>query len=329
MNNTKKTNPQNAELWSQDTNVPYGRRSVSSIATTFIAIALFLGFLYWMFLMPDDTATNANNNASMNAENNQTVAMAQQDDGKNMIERFFESIFSGAQEGLETPERHNAFNGADTDNTASAVASGAPLEQMVKLEQNFERYEDVKDPFEHSINDVIGKSVIGQYGDTAGEIHDVIVDRQTGEASAIIVNEESIYYERDLISLNFDDIVAKEANGPTLSSLSDNQIESKEIFSYEGLDKDRFISLKLLKEGQLLDFEGNIVGSVSTVIYRNAEAQNIYFLLAPKMVDDGQDRLYKIAFDEAQIVENKDGLDLKLTSEQTLRLAEQIYNDQL
>ncbi len=85
------------------------------------------------------------------------------------------------------------------------------------------------------------------------------------------------------------------------------------------------VSLRHLRDGQVLDYQGKVAGEVEAIIYQNAEAQDIYFKLKPRLVGESQAKLYGLPLEAFDLTTNRDGYDIKLSKEQTASLAEVLY----
>ena len=90
------------------------------------------------------------------------------------------------------------------------------------------------------------------------------------------------------------------------------------------IPEESWISLRRLKNAEIIDYEGGFVGNVRTVIYGNNEVQGLYFELCQSLKQFDNKPLY-IPFNALQFVENASGLKVMLTKAQTQSLARCLF----
>ncbi|MAI61804.1 MAG: hypothetical protein CBB87_04815 [Micavibrio sp. TMED27] len=315
-NDDPRMDPNTANVWSHNTHQPYARRTVSAIFGFTVSLIAVGAFVSWYFLSPgksvEETRTNSPQaNITSQAPGNDY----EQGTGQSGLYNLFYKMFSGIGDGLNT----NQFN-LDTNS-----GSGSSVETMLALENYYDRIENIDDGYRYSIYDVVGSDVVGRKGEKTGEVHDILINIETGEARAVIVDQNANgYYGRDLTRLNFKNISTQQSDGDVQATVTEDTLEDKKEFLYENTD-DRFVSLRHLRSGQILDFEGNVTGEVDAIIYRNAEAQRIFFAIKPTLSPTGESQLFGLPYEAVNVVENPDGYDIQLTKEQTKSLAKIMY----
>jgi sporulation protein YlmC with PRC-barrel domain len=179
--------------------------------------------------------------------------------------------------------------------------------------------------YRHSAYDVIGGSVYDSQDNYAGEIHDIIIEKQTGNAIAVVADQDDNLYENDLKAITINNVRAENNFGDIHMTVSENALESRQAFNYGNFDENRFISLKRLQNGKVLDFENKEAGMINAIVYKNKEAQRIYFTLDPGLTPEGEAILLSIPYDAINIVESNGQYNIVLSRKQTEALADIIY----
>jgi len=276
--------PQTANVFDHDTHQPYARRSISAIIGIVVALFAVGAFVGWFFFSPitDEQEIVRTNNYEANVAVQMPGNSYEQGTGRSAVYNFFYKMFGGIEDGLED-NPHNLENVEHINqlNINTDTLFSDNVSPHLALNRYYDRFENIDDGYRHSIYDVVGSDVIGRKGEKAGEVHDILINKETGEARAVIVDQNAdTYYDRDLARLNFKNIYTQQPDGDVRATITEDTLEDKKEFIYMNMD-DRFISLRHLRSGQILDFEGNVAGEVDAIIYRNAEAQRIFFALKP------------------------------------------------
>ena len=201
------------------------------------------------------------------------------------------------------------------------VIGDADLSDYFERQEVFKRIEKTNDGFNYSFLDVVGKEIKDEEGNVAGELYDVLINKNTGKAQAIIMQDDGNTSAKDLKAISFNEILVQDTNGEVETTLDHGEIMEKPKFKYIKSDNPDMLSLRQLQKGQILDMDGNVAGDVHAVIYENAEARNIYFRLEPSLRPKGSTGMFGLPFEAVNIKMNKDGYDVLLTEEQTLALA--------
>lgn len=303
-----KFTPRNSPIWSDETNQPFARRTTSAFIGLAIAVISVGLFSWWFFLTP-----SSDNSAA--GIRDQNIKRAQQmpgnkyapGSGRSSVYNFFYNMFDGAEDGLDK-------------------RSLSTIEAMQTLDRHAEILANIDDNYRHSVHDVVGSDVIGKNGENAGIVYDIVIKKETGEARAVIVDQDGAYYQRNLISLRFKKILKQQPDGDVHATVTEDTLEDKTQFEYSKIPE-QLISLRHLHDGQVLDYEGNVAGQVDAIIYQNAEAQRIYFQLAPSASPDGKVITFGIPYEAAEIVINPDGYDIQLSKEQTISLAKSLFGN--
>ena len=307
------TDPATSPVLESDHYAPFARRSFNAILGIIIVLGLCGAFFYWYLGAPEKSA-ELRDPVLKGASTQYTNNPYPEDTGKGSIYEFFRNAISGTADGID----NSSLNFPANKNEQT-------IEALNRLSRNAELLANVDDNYRHSIYDVVGSDVVDIKGDDAGKIHDILVNRETGEAKAIIIDGDGATYERDVVKLKFEKVFKQDTDGDVKLSVTDNDVADKKEFVYEGLEDSPYVSLRHLRAGQILDYQGKVAGEVDAIIYENAEAQKIYFALKPSLSPTGQSKKFGIPFDAVNIVVNPDGYDIKLNKEQTEALAESLY----
>jgi sporulation protein YlmC with PRC-barrel domain len=182
----------------------------------------------------------------------------------------------------------------------------------------------VDDGIMHSLRDVVTSEVFDRKGTKTGRVHDIVIDKRTGEASAIIVNETGISYQKKLKEVSFKEVVKQAPEGEVTLSATTDELSEENEFIYTELDPNT-ISLRLLRSAQILDDQGKVAGEVDAVIYENAEAQAIYFTVIPTLAKAKETKPFRLPYEAVNIVKNADGYDVQLNKEQTEAVAKTLF----
>lgn len=313
-------------------------QSVSKTIGFVIALFLVGAFVGWYFYLPSEEEVrerqayieSEQRDPSLPTPDEQMPGNRyEEDSGRSDVYNFFYKVFGGIEDGLED-NSHNLNNverlgdlnldGGHVDHSVSEVLT---IKKMAELKAaQLEALN--QDNYRHSVFDVVGSEVYGRKGGKVGEVYDILVNKDTGKAKVIVMNDDESRYERDLTALRFKNILKQHKDGGVMMTISEETIEDTPDFLYSSIGDTNYISLRALRDGQLLDFEGKVTGQIDAVIYENAEAHNIYFTLRPNLAQRVVTKFF-LPFDEAQIIESIDGYDIKLTEEQTVELAEQLF----
>lgn len=312
---------------------PYAKRSLNSIAVFVIALLLVGAFVGWYFLVPDGNSNDPDTVANYEQEPRQLPGNSyKKGSGRSDLYNFFYTMFGGIEDGLEdNPHNLNNVENLDQfnlDNTQGLDVDGAlasKQERQQQLQQIAQAQNPYQDDYRHSVFDIVGSDVFGRKGDRAGRIYDILVHKESGKAKVVVVNDDDQRYQRDLSAVRFKRVLKQQSEGNISLTISEEKVENKPDFSYTDLENTQYISLRHLRDGQLLDFEGEVAGQIDAIIYENAEVQNIYFTLRPQLAGRGPDT-FRLPFSETEIIESPDGYDIQLTKEQTVALAETLFN---
>ena len=142
---------------------------------------------------------------------------------------------------------------------------------------------------------------------------------------AILVDTNNRYYGSPLRALSYEEVLSQNKEGDIKTITSKDNLESRAAFDYQNLNDGQYVSLKLLQDGQILDFENRVVGSVEAIEYKDAKAQNVYIRLDPNYVPKGKEDVYRIPFNDLASVKGKAGYNMKLSETQTRDLAEYLF----
>lgn len=321
---------------------PHARKTVFTLLGAVLGILIVGMFAGWFFFgsspETDDAYVVTQSGEVIEAETEADLPPLngnpyEDGSGQSATYNFFYKMFGGIEDGLDD-NPHNLKNVEQIDdfNIDTDELFDNDKKDILTIEQHAaaqrERLEaQNKDQYQHSVFDVVGQEIYDFKGLRAGMIHDIIVHKNTGEARAVIAREDDARYERELKAIQFNNVFKQENDGDVMLSVSEDTVEEKSAFNYAKLNDNEYVSLRHLRDGQLLDFEGNVAGQIDGIIYQNAEVQNIYFQLRPVLAKEGFAK-FQLPFGELNIVNNPDGYDIQLDKEQTDALANALFNDQ-
>lgn len=203
------------------------------------------------------------------------------------------------------------------------LAPQKDINTMVNLELQKNHIDMIAPGLDHSLNDILDSEVIGQDGIKAGNVHDILVNRSTGMAQAIIMREDESLYGQDLAAFQFNRVQKQQENGNVYLTVPGDTAQG--AFTYANIKNTDYISLRTLIDGQLLDYEGSVVGRIRDITYENAAAQLVYFQLAEHMVPAGKADLFSFPFNRLTVINSPDGYDIQMTRAQTQVLADYLY----
>jgi len=334
--NDPRIDPNNANVvGASELRQPYTRRAMNAILGFAFALVVFGAIVGWFFFSP------SNDNEDTAPSNQQTQQLAvnsqmpgndySEGSGRSAVYNFFYKMFGGIEDGLEDSP-HNLKNVEHVQNAGLGPLQTKGDSPTITLDRIAERraaYINAQnqDEYRHSVRDVVGSEVYGVNGEKAGSIFDILVNKETGQARAIIVNDDDARYERDLTAIGFKNVIKQQSDGDVSVTMAEEKVEDKPDYNYSSIEDTNYVSLRNLYDGQLIDFEGNVTGQIDAVIYENAEAQNVYFTLRATLAQALGARTFALPFDEVNIIESADGYDIKLTKEQTLALAQHLTKE--
>lgn len=323
-------NPHTADVVYPETNQPYARRTIHTVFVFVLVLFLMGAFVGWYFFNPSEEEVETRD-VYIQAQTEPQVPGNRYEEGtgRSGVYNFFYRMFGGIEDGLDD-NPHNLSNvehldDYNLDNNDFDSNASAALAVERYAEQRAAQFEALnQDEYRHSVFDVVGSEVYGRKGDRAGTIHDILVNKDTGKAKVIIINDDNSHYERDLTAVKFKKVLKQQEDGDVMMTITEEKIEDKPDFRYSPVEDKNYVSLRHLRDGQLLDFEDKVAGQIDAVIYENAEAQNIYFTLRPVLAQHGISKFF-LPFEDINIIESADGYDIKLTKEQTVALAETLF----
>ncbi len=293
MSEQPKPNAQNANMWNMNENQPYARRSVSSIFNIILIFAICALALYWYMGQASDEPSPV------------TVGSADE--------------ATQSSPGLKDMTK-SAIKMVKGDTTGTSAGEAAQI-----LENQAEAIAALKTQYENSVNDIINSDVMIPNGESAGKIHDILIHKDTGQAKAIIINSaDNGYYSNELKKLSFSKVTNPESEGTLKTSVTAETLADQEPFDYAAKNE-KYISLRSLENGKILDDQGQVAGKIIAIIYQDADTQSLYFALSPALAPNKKDKRFGIAFEAANLVKSDNGYDIKLTKAQTEALARQVF----
>ena len=349
-------NPQSANVMgSAELDQPYARRTIKTFIGFGIALLLLGAFVGWSIFSEEDETEEAVVAQTENGVSQQTLAVQNEEmpgndyedgTGRSAVYNFFYKIFGGIEEGLdESPQNlknveHIDDMNLDAGNNPMALGGGSiaaggvkptpqPTQRQTAIARTQATASQQRVIYENAFSNIVGRQVFGNKGENAGEIYDIVINQNTGQAQAVIIDNDESDDEQLLTAINFQQVLKQSPDGDITLTLSQETVEQEADFNYASLQDSGYVSLRNLQDGQLLDFEGKVAGQIDGIIYENAEVQNIYFTLRPILAQQNarNTTTIQLPYDEAKIVKSADGYDVKLTKEQTENLAKSLFTE--
>ena len=291
------------EVWSQEHHNTFANRTISTVFWTIgiVAVLVIAGF---MFSAQDssqgtqsasETTASGDTNLSVNVDANPAEEVG-------LIAQIFHGLFG-------------------TENLEPFDLNKSPVNEMAELETLYNMQENVDDGYRMSFYDVLNGDIISSEGENAGNLHDIIIDKETGEAKAIVIEKDKRVFDRELGTLSFSQVLSQEPDGDTQLTITETTLDAKTEFDYANIDYNQYISLRSLEDGQVIDDKSEYVGEIDALIYQNAEVQDVYFYVDPSLTPHGRANLVKIPFDELNVVKNASGFDIQLSTEKNQRIS--------
>lgn len=344
--------PDQAEIYDQPNFNSYGKRSFKGILLMGVAIAFGASVLIWGISKGNEEA-RANQELSAYARTSTDAEMAatqpQAGAGQTMSKMprqadaqpqenqgILSSIKSAISSlGAALPMASGPYDGETVAPSGAVVSSSGQFhDAMLTMEIQEKQAEAITEAAETagspksisgSIYDYIGNEVQDSDKSALGIVHDVIIDRETGEGIAILVDTNNNYYGSPLRALSYEEVVSENAEEGVEILTSEDVVENRSAFDYQNLNGDKYVSLLFLQKGKIVDFENREVGAIEGVTYRESKAQDIYIRLDETMVPAGKKHVFELPFSKAQTLESANGYDVKLTKDQTRKLAAYLY----
>lgn len=299
MNRSQQSDPHTADVISNEHHHPYARRSITTFFTIIGIIILFLSGVFFFRPSSDNEPKNVTYN-----EGDTTYQADLKLPGDEV-----DNAIAGAVDKFFDVEPQNVIPG-------EAVNSVIDVTNYINVRTQTERV-----VYQNSFYNVMDSAVDDVNGEKIGELSDIVINKDTGDATAIIMDREDSLYQSDLDAISFEEIRYKDDNGDFVTTVTEKDITNRQDFDYTMLG-DQHVSLKNLESGQVFDDKGKYVGEIDALIYRDAEVNNIYFSLKPSLTPRNREMTIKYPFDDLNIIESPDGYDVHLSTEETRQLAE-------
>lgn len=330
---------QKPPIYDHRTKTSYGRRTFNWIVGPIIAILLVGAFVIWYFfpIANTDAPSNDQSTSELPMEAEQSGDM-----GQSAMHSFFYEIFSGIDKGLEdnsmnkSLDYHNArLNNSEPSSNAQQVI--AIRERLKEQARSFSIQGEEKDGSsvfnkanhpEYPIIDLIGSDVYSSQKALIGKLHDILIDKDSGLARSIIIeNDGKAQRHFDASKISYQNIFGIESDGDIILKISENRVEDKPNYTYEQIDRENIVSLRLLKNAEIYDYTGAQAGQVEALFYDDASLEKIYFTLKSKFYDASSKNKapIKIFFSDIKLKVNDGMMSIQLSKEQTETLADFLF----
>lgn len=295
------------EVWSQEHHNTFANRTISTVFWT-VGIVVVLVIAGFMFSAQDSSqGTQSANETTASGDTNLSLEVdANPNEEVGLIVKMFHGLFG-------------------TENMEALDLNKSPVNEMAELETLYNMKENQDDGYRMSFHDVIDGQIISAEGERAGNLHDIIINKETGDARAIVIEKDKTVFDRELGTLSFSQVLSQEPDGDTQLTITETTLDANTEFDYDSINYDEYISLRSLRDGQVVDDKNEYVGEIDALIYQNAEVQDVYFYVDPSLTPNGNVNLVKIPFEELNVVKNASGFDIQLSTEKTRELAASLY----
>ncbi len=176
-----------------------------------------------------------------------------------------------------------------------------------------------------SVKNVLNSSVEDENNSSVGTVYDILVDRQTGMSTAVILNGKNNYRGIDLSAIHFTEVARQDASGDISLSLDKHSLESSPSFRYDNLPEGRYVSLRSLENGKVLDDRGKEAGLIDAVTYYNGSARNIVFTV-PAVSSEASGKTFVIPYQDVTVVALEKQNAIQLDKNQTAALASAVFS---
>jgi len=326
-----RVDPRTADVVDHDTYQPFARRSARALFGIVLALVLVGLFTAWYFFGGGEAGRPERQEASLSREI--PDSRYAEGSGRDTVYDFFFKVFGAAEEGLdESPhnlqnvEQVGQFNIDEPGALDEQIDVALFIDQYSRAAALQNRQPVRGDPVLYAFDRIMGAEVYDEQNNPAGTIYDILIHKKTGEAREIIINNDEALYRQDLASVRFKDVFKQEPEGDIRLAVTEQSIETRPEFNYTEATDEMYVSLRHLRDGQIIDHNGEPVGAIEALIYQDAEVQNIFFTLRPLLARHGPS-FYQLALEEAQSKKRKDGYDIQLTEEQTENIAHILFED--
>ena len=176
------------------------------------------------------------------------------------------------------------------------------------------------DGFKNSFYDISLSYVKDKNGELITKIDDILVSKNTGLAKYVLFAKGDEIPENGYRYVNFDDVLIEENDGDIHLSITKYSAEHGERIKYSEEILNGYLSLKYLKQADVITENESYVGKVRAVIYDNNKLQNIYIAVVPKTSSTATPQLIEIPFNKANIRFERGGYNIYVSAETTRKM---------
>lgn len=165
------------------------------------------------------------------------------------------------------------------------------------------------DGLENSFYDISLSYLKGKNGKLIAKIDDILVSSTSGTAKYIL------YYKGDEKPLNgynfvnYTDVLVEESDGDIILSTTKSEIPPGPNIKYSKKILSTYISLKYLREADVVNQNGNLIGKVRAIIYDDNKLQEIY--VVPTNGHTSKVNMYSYRLDDLSISYKNGGYDVR------------------
>lgn len=169
---------------------------------------------------------------------------------------------------------------------------------------------------------MLGRSIINTQGKKIATVKDVIIGKN-GKAILLVVSDRGFLgIGSKMAAFDYNKVVTESREGMISMVLTEDMVERAADFSYDAEDRENAkvlpagsISVNALLKGDVLDHEGKKVASIENVYLRHADVSQIVVGFDKTLGMGGY--LAALDYDDLQMIRKDNGLDFKLTPNQS------------
>lgn len=196
--------------------------------------------------------------------------------------------------------------------------------QALNDNDNDAEFEKISVDMRNTATGMIGNPVFNTNGERIAKIHDIILDHN-GNAMMVVMADGEFTGLGKLVAFDYNIITEQSKSGDVIASLNEKTIDAAANFSYDQSDRSGNVqvvpnngySVNQLLNGELVNPQGQSLANVDNVVFRNGKADQVVVSFGQTLGLGGEQAA--ISYSEADLSKNGDGIDMKLSKNETLQ----------
>ncbi len=168
---------------------------------------------------------------------------------------------------------------------------------------------------------IIGNPVMNYDGDFVANISDIILD-ENGQASMVIMADGAFTGIGKLVAFDYGKVMNRDEDGDFVAPLTEEMIDSARAFSYDATNANDKVqtmpkegySVNALLDGELVDAKGETLAEIDDLVFVEGRASDVVVGFGQILGMGGEQAI--IAFKDANMKQNDDSVDFKLSANQ-------------